>query len=108
MNANERKFVLPPRARAGLIAIALFGLLGPNGVFIYYALFRSSDLLTSLQNPVTIAFVAEAFVVMALLAVFLAHRPLGKWGWKPFVVLSLLGGLGFSVPALVVLNSERG
>ena len=98
---------LSSQQRLLLGLVAIFGLLGPNSVFIYFALFRWNDLMAALQNQVTLAFVVEAFVVMALLAVFFAQRPIGRWGWKVFVVLSLVGGLGFSIPAFVLLNSPR-
>lgn len=96
---------LSPNQRIALWAVALFGLLGPNGVFLYYTLFRWSDLMAALQNPVTLAFVVEAFLVMGLLAVYFARKPRGRWGWKTFVVLSLIGGLGFAIPAFVAMNS---
>lgn len=99
--------ILSPSKRTFLGLAALFGLLGPNGVFVYYVLFRWNDLLAALRNPVTLAFVVEAFVVMALLAWFFTQRPLGRHGWKTFVLLSLIGGLGFGIPALVLLNSRR-
>jgi hypothetical protein len=44
---------------------------------------------------------------MVLLAVYFAGRPLGRHRWPTFVVLSLLGGLGFSIPAFVLMNSRR-
>lgn len=91
--------------RTGLGLVTLFGLLGPNGVFLYYALFRWPELIAAMRHPVTLAFVVEAFLVMALLAVFFASRPIGRWGWKTFVVLSLVGGLGFGIPAFVLINS---
>ncbi|MEP6963256.1 MAG: hypothetical protein ABI995_14340 [Acidobacteriota bacterium] len=93
--------------RLCLHAVALFGLLGPNGVFLYFAISRRQQFLAAMQNPITLAFLVEAFVVMGLLAVFLSWRPLGPWGWKSFLALSLIGGLGFSVPMIVTLNARR-
>ena len=89
-----------------LQALALIGLLGPNGVFLYYAMARRSEFLTALSHPVTLAFLIEAFLVLGILAALLARRPLGPWGWRSFLVLSLVGGLGFSIPALLVRNSK--
>jgi hypothetical protein len=97
---------LSPKQRLLLTLAAVFGLLGPNGVFLYYALFRRDDLLTAMRDPVTLAFVIEAFLVVALLAWYFAWRPLGRWGWKLFVVLSLVGGLGFGIPAFLLLNAR--
>ena len=100
--------VLSQTQRRVLIAVALLGLLGPNGVFVYYALARWDALLGAMQHPVTLAFVIDALAAMALLAVGIARWPLGRWGWKAFVLLSLVGGLAFSIPAFVVMNSSRG
>jgi hypothetical protein len=93
--------------RVTLWAVAAFGLLGPNGVFLYYAWFRRADLIAALSHPVTLAFVVEAFVVMGLVAVALA-RAGGRLGWKGFVALSLLGGLGFSLPVLALMSARPG
>ncbi len=84
----------------------MFGLLGPNGVFIYYLLLRPDDFQAAMRNPLTLAFIIEAFLVTALLAVLIARTGLGKWGWKAFIALSLIGGLGFSVPLYALLGSK--
>ena len=70
-------------------------------------MFRTTDLIATLRNPVSIALWVEAVVVMFLLAAFIARWPIGRWGWKSFIALSLLGGLAFSVPAVVLLNAEK-
>ena len=97
---------LSPMQRLFLCLAAVLFLLGPNGVFVYYALFRWNDFVAAMGNPGTRVLMAEAFLVMGLLAWFFAWRPLGRWGWKTFVVLSLVGGLGFGIPAFIVLNSQ--
>lgn len=97
---------LQPAQKLLLSLVALFGLLGPNGVFLYYAMFRWDEFLTAMRHPVTVAFVSEAFLVMALLAIYVARKP-WPWGWKSFIVLSLIGGLGFSIPTIVLLNAEH-
>jgi len=99
--------VLSPRERTVLAAVALFGFLGPNGVFVYYALFRWSELVAGLSHPVALAFVLEAGVVTMLIAACLACRPIGRWGWKTFVGLSLLGGLAFGIPVTILINASR-
>ena len=86
---------------------ALVGLLGPNGVFLYYAFTRWSELVAAMGHPVTLAFIAEAMLVLLLFAILLAVKPIGPWGWKTFVVLSLVGGLGFGIPAILLLNSRE-
>lgn len=90
-----------------LAVTALVGLVGPNGVFVYFALFRWNDLMAEHRHPVAAAFIAEAIAVMLLLAAMLAVRPIGRWGWRSFLALSMAGGLLFSIPAIVLLNEER-
>lgn len=95
------------RGRIVLIIIAIIGLLGPNGIFIYYAVFRMGDMLAALEHPVTLAYVVESFVVMGLVAAYIARKPRGRLGWKAFIAFSLIGGLGFSIPAFMVINAPR-
>ena len=103
----EQPLSLSPTARVGLRLAALFGLLGPNGVFLYYAFARRPEFVAAITHPVALALMIEAFLMVALLALWLARRPLGPWGWRSFVLLSLLGGLGFAAPMIVLLNEPR-
>jgi hypothetical protein len=95
------------RAQRSLLGfVAAFGFFGPNGVFLYYAFAKRPEFIAMHHEPLFLAFFVEAFVVMFLIAGLLAHKPLGKWTWKSFIVLSLLGGIGFSIPAIILLNSD--
>ena len=98
---------LTPRQRLVLTIVAVFGFAGPNGVFLYYLLVRSSELVRALTHPAALAFVFDSFVAMVLLAAFIAKRSFGRYGWPSFVALSLLGGLAFSIPVFVLLNQRR-
>jgi hypothetical protein len=98
LSAMERRF---------LWIVSLVGLLGPNGVFIYCALFRWHDVPEALRNPVAAAFIFEAFVVMGLLAWAIRRFCVGVLSWAGFVVLSLLGGLAFSIPAFLLWGSRK-
>jgi hypothetical protein len=99
--------VLSKSERLLLILAAVAGLFGLNGVFVYYAVFRRPELNAVLFHPVGGTLMLEAFLIVALAAVFLARRPIGRWGWKSFVLFSLLGGLAFSIPVILLLN-DRG
>ena len=46
-------------------------------------------------------------LLLVLLAVYFARHPLGPIRWPWFVVLSLLGGLGFGLPLYYWLNTRR-
>ena len=43
---------------------------------------------------------------MFLLAYFFARHPLGKVKWYWFIALSIVGGLGFSLPFYYWLNKK--
>src|SRR5512146_2192152 len=98
---------LPPRTRMWLLAIAALGFLVPNGFFIYWLLVEFSGLRAVLQDRLALGFILDVFLALILLAVYFAKRPIGPVRWYWFVVLSLLGGLGFSLPLYYWLNQRR-
>lgn len=92
--------------RLALGALALAGLLGPNAAFLYFLATRWDEFWTALGHPIALALLVDAVMATGLLAWYFARRPLGCWDWRAFVVMSLLGGLGFSVPAFFLLNAR--
>ena len=94
--------------RIALTVLALFGLLGPNAAFIYFMVTRWDEFTAALTHPIALALLVDAVMTTALLAWYFARHPLGKRGWKTFVMMSLLGGLGFSVPGFLLLNEDDG
>ncbi len=89
-----------------LLVIALFGLLVPNGIFIYWLLTEFRGLAEVLQNKLAVAFIIDAFLAMFLVAYFFARHPIGKIKWYWFIALSIIGGLGFSLPFYYWLNKR--
>jgi hypothetical protein len=90
-----------------LLVVALFGLVFPNGMFIY-ASFHDQNACGGLtHNLLASSFMLDAFVAMGLLAYFFAVRPIGRFKWYWFILLSLLGGMAFSLPLYWWLNSRR-
>jgi hypothetical protein len=81
-----------------LLLIALFGLVVPNGLFLYWLLYEYDGLASVAQNKLGLAFMIDAFLALGLLAYYFAREPIGRVKWYWFIVLSLLGGLGFSLP----------
>lgn len=59
-----------------------------------------------LQNKLALAFIIDAFLAMFLLAYGFAVKPLGKVRWYWFIVFSIVGGLGFSLPFYWWLNEK--
>lgn len=95
------------RTRIVLIGVAIVGLFGLNGVFVYYALFHPDVLAAAMRNPVSLVFMLEAFLMVAFAAWGIRLVGLERPGWFWFVVLSLLGGLAFSVPAFLLLHLRK-
>jgi len=90
-----------------LIAVALFGLLVPNGIFVYWLLYEYQGLSLALQDRLALGFIIDVIVALAILTVYFARHPIGPVRWPWFVVLSLVGGLGFSLPLYYWLNQRR-
>lgn len=95
------------KERVALWALAGLGLLGINGTYLYGLFFVPGAHAEALGNPIAVAFMIEAFLLLGLLAYLLA-----KWrvtrlnsGW--FVGLSLLGSIVFALPT-VLLWGKRG
>jgi len=96
-----------PRFAAGLLAVAAFGLVVPNGLFVYWLLNEFSGVRAVLENRLALAFMIDALMVVGLLSLLFARRPPGPVRWPWFVVLSIVGGLGFSIPFFYWLNLRR-
>lgn len=89
-----------------LLLVALFGLLVPNGIFVYWLLTEFQGMGDFLNNKLALGFMIEAFAVMFLLAYYFAKQPLGKIKWYWFIVFSLIGGIGFGIPFFYWLNKR--
>ncbi len=98
---------LTPKERMSLSVVAAFGMLGPNAVFVYYALVRRAEFIAAMRHPVTLSLLVDAMIAMALLAWAIARYGKLRHGWQSFVGLSLLGGLVFSIPVFLLINAEK-
>jgi hypothetical protein len=66
-----------------------------------------SQLSDILHNYLALAFIIDAFMVTGLCGYYFAVRPIGKVKWYWFIILSLIGGLGFSLPSYWWLNHKK-
>jgi hypothetical protein len=89
-----------------LLFMAMFGFFVPNGFFVYWLLAEYNGLGPVLQDHLALGFILDVTVALALLAWHFAAHPPGPWRWPWFVLLSLLGGLGFSLPLYWWLNRD--
>ncbi|MEO0559101.1 MAG: hypothetical protein AAF170_13065 [Bacteroidota bacterium] len=90
-----------------LSVVAAVGFFGLNGVFLAYALLHPEALMAAFQNPISLVFILEAFVLMGLLTWGIAALKIETPGWRLFVLLSLVGSLAFSVPAFALLHLRK-
>ena len=93
--------------RFSLIVLGVFGFLGINGAFVYGLLVRTDAMTAALSNPLAAAFIVEALVLVGMFAYLFERWGVSKLGWGWFVFLSLLGGMAFAIP-IVLLYPRRG
>jgi len=96
------------REQVFLAILAFIGVAGLNGVFLWAVLRRPEALSSALTNPIAAAFIAEAFILVGVLAYFLARWRLSRVHWAWFVLLSLVGGLVFALPVALLWRSDGG
>jgi hypothetical protein len=90
-----------------LFAVALLGLVVPNNMFLYASLHNANGCGGVTHNLLASSFMIDAFLAMGVLAYLFAVRPLGPIRWYWFILLSLLGGMAFSLPFYWWLNLRR-
>ena len=91
-----------------LLVAALFGFVVPNGFFRYWLRYEYQGLGPVLHDHLALAFILDAACALVLLCLYFARRPIGAVRWPWFLLLSLAGGLGFSLPLYYWLNQRRG
>jgi hypothetical protein len=94
-----------PTERRWLWTVAALGFLGVNGTFLYGFFFVPGAMSEAMTNPVSMAFLAEALILLALLAYLLGRWGVNRLGRVWFVVLSALGSMAFALPAVLLWPS---
>lgn len=95
-----------PRERFWLVVLGAVGFVAINGAFLYGLLFRPDYLASTLGNPVGMAFVAEALVLVGVFAYLFERWRVSRIRWWWFVALSLIGSMAFAVP-IALLYARR-
>ena len=103
MNAINRLYPY----RLLLYVVGAIGFFGLNGVFLFYALLRPELMVAALENPISLVFVLEAFLMTGFMAWVIGRLGLKKPGWLAFVILSMVGSLAFSVPSFLLLHLRK-
>ena len=89
-----------------MLLVAAFGLFVPNGFFVYWLVREYHGLGGVLEDRLALGFILDVAVALTVLTVYFSRHPIGPVRWPWFVVLSFLGGLGFSLPLYYWLNQR--
>ena len=92
--------------RFWLWMLAAFGFVAVNGTFLYGVFVRPDILAAAQSNPLAMAFVVEALVLVAALAYLLPKWGVTRMWWGWFVVLSIAGSLAFSLPIALLWKRD--
>lgn len=90
------------RERFWLWALAVFGFFTVNTAFLYGVFFQPDALTSALTNPISLAFIIEALVLMGVFAYLLKKWGVVTFHWGWFVTLSLLGSMAFALPIVLL------
>jgi len=90
-----------------LVALAVFGLIVPNGIFIHSLMTAPETLQAALGNRTASLFISEAFALMFFFAWLIHTLRLTSPGWVAFLVMSIVGSMLFSIPAFLYLSSRK-
>ena len=90
------------KERFWLWLLSLFSFFTINVAFLYALFFEPDTVVGALRNPVAAAFIVEAFLLMGALSYLLTKWGVIKLSWRWFVVLSLLGSMGFALPIVLL------
>ena len=87
-----------------LLVIAAFGMIVPNGLFVWWLATEFTSVSAALSDKLALAFTLDVFVSTFLLTYLFAKKRLGPYGWPWFLGLCLLGTLSFGIPMYLWLN----
>ena len=95
-----------PRERFWLRILAIIAFAAINGAFIYGIVFKQKAIIDALRNPIALALMGEAFVLLVVFAYLLNKWRVIRthWGW--FVFLSLLGSMAFALPVVLLWRRD--
>jgi len=99
--------ILSARERVVLVAAAACGGLLLNGLFLFVVLARPELRAAALRDRVAWAPLRDALLVAGVLAWAFTRWGVDRLGPRWFWVLSLAGGLAFSVPFVLLVSARR-
>lgn len=102
----DQQITYSRRERLWLWVVAAFGFIVINGAFAYGLVSRPQALAEAMANPIALAFMIEAVVLVGVFAYLLRRWRVNRLGWGWFVVLSLLGSIAFALPFVLLWRRD--
>ena len=96
-----------PRERFWLWTLAVWGFLIVNGAFVY-GLLQPGAMVEAMANPLALAFMVEALVLVGVIAYLLSKWRVSRMSWWWFVLLSLFGSMAFALPIVLLCPGVPG
>ena len=90
-----------------LLAVAVVGALGPNGLYLVSVLKDPSLNAQAMANPVAAAFMIEAMMLLVLFLWYVQHRTRSWMQVAGYTVLTFMGSLAFSLPLFLYLDGKE-
>ncbi|MEM1247153.1 MAG: hypothetical protein AAGA81_24330 [Acidobacteriota bacterium] len=94
------------RHRTLLLVFAALALAGPNALYLYAVLTIPSVSTEAMNNPVALAFMTEAMMLLGLFLTYVFRRTRSWTKVAIYFVLSFAGSLAFSFPAFLYWESR--
>ena len=99
-------FDLSPKSRTLILLFAIITLVGPNGMFLYYSITQPELLQAANSNPIALAFMIEAFMLLGLFLVYMWRKTKSVMQVLLYLGLSFIGSLAFSFAVYVYVYSK--
>lgn len=93
--------------RFWLWLVAIFGFAIVNGAFLYGLFYEPMAMTEAMKNPIALAFMIEALLLMIVFAYLLPRWGVARLSWIWFIVLSLLGSMAFALPIVLLWRQNR-
>lgn len=93
--------------RPALWLLGALGFLVLNPVFLYFYITDPALWDAAVANPISLVFIAEAFILLGFGAWFIGRSNLRKPGWAAFVLLAIAGTLAFALPVFILWHLRK-
>ena len=100
--------VLSRANRILLLVVAVTAALGPNALYLYSVITAPELNNEAMANPVALAFMIEAMMLLALFLYYVYKRTRSWAQVGLYLVFAFMGSLAFSFPLFLYLNSRDG